>query len=145
MVLRICSVLLLVLSAVCWAAPSAAGRRPQLIRHVRPVYPPEAKQAGIEGMVELEAVIARDGTVRTVSVLEGEPVLADAAIAAVKQWEYKPVLHDGEPVEAITQITVNFVLAKWPPWWPPAAPSLRWPPPSPSVGRPGPPRASHGG
>jgi TonB family protein len=114
MLLRICLVLLLVAPAISLAGgPDGSGDgKPQITKHVRPVYPPEAKQAGIQGKVELEAVVSRDGTVRSVNVLNGEPVLADAATAAVKQWEYQPVLHDGEPVEVITRITVNFVLAK---------------------------------
>lgn len=114
MLLRIFLVLLMAAPAISLRAEPDAGEggKPQLIRHVTPVYPPEAKQAGIEGRVELEAIIAKDGRIRAVNALDGEPVLTAAATAAVKQWQYRPVVLNGKPVEVVTRITVNFELPK---------------------------------
>jgi TonB family protein len=81
-----------------------------LITQVRPNYPPEAKQAGIQGTVQLQAVLGKDGKVQDIKVLSGEPVLAAAALDAVKQWVYRPTLLNGEPVEVKTTIDVNFTL-----------------------------------
>lgn len=83
-----------------------------LVRDVAPTYPPEAGRARIEGTVVLLAVIAKDGTVRDVRVESGLPVLAQAAIDAVKQWRYKPYLLNGEPIEVDSQITINFTLSR---------------------------------
>lgn len=82
-----------------------------LIHDVPPTYPPEAGRARIEGMVVLVAVIGKDGTVQDVRVESGVPVLAQAAIEAVKQWRYKPYLLNGEPVEVDSRITINFTLS----------------------------------
>jgi TonB family protein len=81
-----------------------------LITQVRPNYPPEAKQAGIQGTVQLQAVLGKDGKVQDIKVLSGEPVLAAAALDAVRQWVYRPTLLNGEPVEVKTTIDVNFTL-----------------------------------
>ncbi len=81
-----------------------------LIRQVRPKYPPEAKQARIQGLVRFNAIIGRDGTIQNLEVVEGPPELVPAAMDAVKQWEYKPTLLNGAPVEVITTIDVNFTL-----------------------------------
>ncbi len=81
-----------------------------LISNPKPVYPPLAKAARIQGTVVLEAVISKQGTIENLSVLQGHPLLIQAAIDAVKQWRYKPTLLNGEPVEVITTITVNFSL-----------------------------------
>jgi len=83
-----------------------------LIHDVAPTYPPEAGRARIEGTVVLLAVIGKDGAVRDVRVESGLPVLAQAAIDAVKQWRYKPYLLNGEPTEVDSQITINFTLSK---------------------------------
>jgi protein TonB len=83
-----------------------------LVHDVAPKYPPEAGRAGIEGTVVLLAVIGKDGTVKDVRVEKGLPVLAQAAIEAVKQWRYRPYLLNGEPVEVDSQITINFNLSK---------------------------------
>ena len=82
-----------------------------LIHDVAPQYPPEAGRARIEGTVVLMAVIGRDGTVKDVRIESGLPILAQAAIDAVKQWRYKPYLIEGEPVEVDSRITINFTLA----------------------------------
>ena len=82
-----------------------------LIHDVTPLYPPEAGRKRVEGTVVLMAVIGKDGTVRDVRVESGLPLLAQAAIDAVKQWRYKPYLLNGEPVEVDSHITINFTLS----------------------------------
>jgi len=82
-----------------------------LIRKVQPNYPPLARQARIQGTVLLQAEISRDGTIENLRLISGHPMLAPAAIEAVKQWRYKPYILNGEPVEVETQITVNFTLS----------------------------------
>jgi protein TonB len=82
-----------------------------LIRKVNPNYPPLARQARISGTVVLRAVISKDGSIENLSLVSGHPMLAPAAIDAVKQWKYKPYLLNGEPVEVDTEVQVNFTLA----------------------------------
>jgi protein TonB len=84
----------------------------KLIRQPRPVYPALAKQARIQGVVKLSAIIARDGTIQHLEVLSGHPLLIPSALEAVKQWVYQPTLLNGEPVEVVTQIDVNFTLSQ---------------------------------
>jgi protein TonB len=79
-----------------------------LINRVEPTYPPLAQQAHIQGVVVLTAIIGKDGSVQHLQVVSGHPLLAPAAIAAVKQWRYKPYLLNGEPLEVDTTITVTF-------------------------------------
>jgi TonB family protein len=81
---------------------------PSLISRVEPVYPPEAKQAGIHGQVDLQATIGKDGAVEDIKVLSGDPILAKAALDAVKKWRYSRTLVNGEPVETKTKITLTF-------------------------------------
>jgi protein TonB len=83
-----------------------------LVHDVAPTYPPEAGGARIEGTVVLWAVIGKDGSVQDVRVESGLPILAQAAIDAVKQWRYKPYLLNGEPVEVDSRITINFTLSR---------------------------------
>lgn len=82
-----------------------------LVHQVKPQYPPLARAARIQGSVVLQAVIGKDGTIQNLKMISGHPMLAPAAIEAVKQWRYKPYFLNGEPVEVDTQITVNFTLA----------------------------------
>ena len=82
-----------------------------LVHQVKPTYPALARQARIQGQVVLQAVIAKDGTIQNLHMVSGHPMLAPAAIEAVKQWRYKPYFLNGEPVEVETQITVNFTLS----------------------------------
>ncbi|MCX6616132.1 MAG: energy transducer TonB [Acidobacteria bacterium] len=84
----------------------------KLVRMVRPQYPPEAKQAGIQGTVLLHVKVATDGTVKEIVVKEGEPKLVEATVEAVRQWEYEPVKLDGKAIEASTDVTVNFKLSE---------------------------------
>jgi protein TonB len=81
------------------------------IRDVKPSYPPLARQARIQGTVILHAVIGKDGSIENLTLVSGHPMLAPAAIEAVKQWRYKPYLLNGEPVEVDTEVQVNFTLA----------------------------------
>jgi TonB family protein len=93
-------------------SPGAAGGRIQpavLIRRKEPLYPEEARRAGIKGVVELVATIDKDGRVNTARTLRGDPLLAQAAEEAVLQWIYRPTMLDGTPVEAQTQVFVNFM------------------------------------
>jgi protein TonB len=83
-----------------------------LIHDVTPQYPPEAGRTRLEGTVVLLAVIGTDGCVKDVRIESGLPILAQAAIDAVKQWRYKPYMVDGEPVEVDSRITINFTLSK---------------------------------
>ncbi|MGO9405286.1 MAG: energy transducer TonB [Terriglobales bacterium] len=82
-----------------------------LIRKVTPNYPPLAKQARIQGQVVLQAEISKEGTIQNLQLISGHPMLAPAAIEAVKQWRYKPYLLNGEPVAVETQVVVNFSLS----------------------------------
>jgi periplasmic protein TonB len=82
-----------------------------LIHDVAPTYPTEAGRARIQGTVVLWAVIGKDGNVQDVRVESGLPILAQAAIDAVKQWRYKPYMLNGEPVEVDSRITINFTLS----------------------------------
>jgi periplasmic protein TonB len=82
-----------------------------LLRKVNPTYPPLARQARIQGVVVLQAQISKDGNIENLQLISGHPMLAPAAIEAVKQWKYKPYLLNGEPVEVETQVQVNFTLA----------------------------------
>jgi protein TonB len=82
-----------------------------LIRKVNPTYPPLARQARIQGQVVLQAEISKDGTIENLKLVSGHPMLAPAAIEAVKQWRYKPYMLNGEPVAVETQVLVNFTLS----------------------------------
>ena len=84
----------------------------KILRQVKPIYPPLAKQARISGEVRLEAVISRDGTVASLQVMSGHPLLVPAALDAVRQWLYRPTLLNGDPVEVLTQIEVHFKLGE---------------------------------
>ncbi len=81
-----------------------------LIHQVKPVYPPLARSARVQGQVVLNVVIAKDGAVKTITAQTGHPMLIPAAIDAVKQWRYKPYYLNGQRVEVETQVLVNFTL-----------------------------------
>ncbi|MGD0647715.1 MAG: M56 family metallopeptidase [Acidobacteriaceae bacterium] len=81
-------------------------------KYVEPVYPPDAKAAGIQGSVILDAVIGKDGMISSLKLVSGPPELTKAAWNAVKQWTYKPYLLNGDPIAVETTITVTFALAK---------------------------------
>ncbi len=79
-----------------------------LVHEVPPEYPLQARVSGIHGTVVLQAVIAKNGTVKSVHALSGPPLLIESALEAVRQWHYKPSTLDGKAVEADTQISVSF-------------------------------------
>jgi TonB family protein len=87
-------------------------RPPRKLIHVNPIYPQSMKDAGIEGAVPLEAVIAGDGSVQTVRVLTAgvHPDLAIAAVDAVRQWKFEPTLLNGKPVPIKMKVTIEFRL-----------------------------------
>jgi protein TonB len=82
-----------------------------LVHRAEPIYPALAKAARIQGAVRLKAIISKQGTIENLQVLAGHPMLATAAVDAVRQWRYRPYVLNGEPVEVETEITVNFVLS----------------------------------
>ena len=75
-----------------------------------PAYPELAQRVGIQGVVKLQVRVLKDGYVEVLKLLQGEPVLADAAIATVKQWRGKPAWINGKQVEVISTVTFNFQL-----------------------------------
>jgi TonB family protein len=85
-------------------------RAPRMVRHVDPVYPEEAKAAGVSGVVIIDIKIGTDGSVAAASVLRSIPQLNQAALDAVYQWEFEPTVLNGEPVEVLMTVTVNFTL-----------------------------------
>jgi TonB family protein len=82
-----------------------------LVTRVQPTYPPDAREAGIQGTVILKAVISKAGDVDSLQLISGHPTLAPAAMEAVKQWKYKPYLLNGTAVSVETRIRVNFALS----------------------------------
>jgi periplasmic protein TonB len=83
-----------------------------ILKKVSPHYPAQALQMHIEGSVQMQATIGKDGSISNLKILGGDPLLAHSAQEAVKQWKYKPYYLDGEPVDVQTQITINFKLPK---------------------------------
>jgi len=82
----------------------------KLTHFIHPVYPPLARQTRISGTVRLHAVLSRDGKVQSLEVVSGHPLLQQAALDAVRQWNYEPTLLNGEPVEVDTVIDIVFSL-----------------------------------
>jgi TonB family protein len=101
---------------------STSGKQPQriggavmqsqLVSQAKPVYPPLAKAARVQGTVTFEALIDTDGHVQNLQLVSGPPLLVPASMTAVQQWVYKPTLLNGNPVEVITTVDVNFTLAE---------------------------------
>jgi TonB family protein len=83
---------------------------PTKVKHVNPVYPPLAQSAKVQGVVIIEALIGPDGTVADARVLRSIPLLDQAALDAVRQWEFTPTLLNGQPVPIIMTMTVQFAL-----------------------------------
>lgn len=100
------------------ASPSAPIRvgvgvqSAKLIFGPKPAYPPLAQYSRTQGTVKIQALIGRDGVIRNLKVVSGPALLIAAAIKAVQQWRYQPTLLNGEPVEVITEIDVNFTLSQ---------------------------------
>jgi TonB family protein len=115
------------------AEPVHVGRGgvppPQKTKDVRPVYPRDAQAARISGVVVIEATIGEDGKVRDAVVLRSIPLLDQASIDAVRQWEFTPTTMNGKPVPVIMTVTVNFSIQGVAPV--DAAPVARGGPPTP--------------
>ena len=84
----------------------------KLTYYVSPVYPKVAKKKRIQGTVSLLAVITRQGELRNLEVLKGDPLLIPAALKAVKQWRYTPCLLNSEPVNVIAFLDLSFNLTQ---------------------------------
>jgi TonB family protein len=96
------------------AGPVRVGgaiKEPKKVKHANPVYPMIAREARIQGVVILECVIGADGRVEDIRVLRGIPLLDQAAVDAVRQWEYVPTYVNGVPVPVIMTVTVQFRLS----------------------------------
>jgi protein TonB len=83
-----------------------------ILKKVQPRYPSQALQMRMEGSVQLQATIGKDGSISNLKIMSGDALLARSAQDAVKQWKYKPYYLNGEPVEIQTQITINFKLPR---------------------------------
>jgi protein TonB len=111
---------LLALSTQSTSQPKSAPRSHHIIctpetlkpiKTVQPIYPPKAIKQKIEGRVLLELTVEKTGVVSEVSVIKGNPALAQAAIAAAKQWRYQPYLLNDQPVELSIRFAVDFSLS----------------------------------
>jgi TonB family protein len=92
------------------ATSTATNSGTRLIRRVEPEYPQEAREQDIQGTVVLVVTIQSDGTIGEIGVASGDPLLANAAVKAVKQWRYQPYSVNGQPVERQTRISIKFTL-----------------------------------
>ena len=90
--------------------PGGVIKTPVKVRHVPPIYPAIAQQARVEGIVIIEAVVGVDGRVVEARILRSKPLLDEAALDAVRQWEFTPTTLNGVPVPVIMTVTVNFTL-----------------------------------
>src|SRR5579871_6733230 len=81
-----------------------------LVKQVRPVYPAEARKNRVQGSVRVEIRVGENGKVEEAKLMDGNPLLAQAAVDAVKQWEYKPYLLNGIPTVIGSWAVVNFIL-----------------------------------
>jgi len=109
---------LLLLPLMANAQPYRVGgevKAPVVVYKVEPVYPEEARRERVSGIVIIEALIDRTGAVKDIKVLKPLPFgLSEAAVDAVKQWVFKPGTLDGQPVDVLFNLTVNFKLNKPP-------------------------------
>jgi protein TonB len=83
-----------------------------LIHRVEPIYPPLARQIHREGRVELRAIIGTDGTIQSLQIVSGDPIFLRSALEAVQQWQYKPTILNGQPVEIETYVTVIYTMQR---------------------------------
>lgn len=81
-----------------------------LLNRVAPAYPKKARKQHIQGTVILEATITKNGDIADLRVVSGDPILAEAAVDAVRQWKYRPYIDDGKAVDVESTIQVNFTL-----------------------------------
>jgi eukaryotic-like serine/threonine-protein kinase len=99
--------------AVAQYGPIRVGgviKPPTRVFSVNAIYPEEAKAAGVEGVVVMRIIIGEDGSVTNVVVVRSVPMLDEAAIESVLQWQYQPTLLNGVPVEVEMFVTVSFTL-----------------------------------
>jgi TonB family protein len=90
--------------------------RPEILRHSSPLYTETARKAKVEGTVIVEAIIDRDGSIKNVTILKGQPMgLSLSAMEAICGWRFKPATLKGEPVKVYYVLTVNFNVQKEPP------------------------------
>ena len=96
-------------------SPGGVRVSPQAAQNVSVAVPPDypllARQMKVQGVVSLQALIAKDGTIQELQIMSGPEILAAAAREAVKQWHFKPYLQNGQPVETQARITVNFTIS----------------------------------
>lgn len=85
----------------------------KLISQPKPEYPPVAKTARVQGVVRLDAIIGKDGSIEDLKVISGHPLLIRAALEAVQHWQYQPTFLNGEPVEVATEIDVKLFTRGW--------------------------------
>jgi periplasmic protein TonB len=83
---------------------------PEPLTRVAPTYPPEARRAGIEGTVVVQALIGRDGLVKGTRIVKSAPLFDEAALAAIEQWTFEPAQSDGEPVAVWVAVPIRFKL-----------------------------------
>ena len=83
-----------------------------LIRRVEPTYPDVARTVGLEGAVQIKAIISTEGKIEQAHIIGGSPLFSKAALDAIRQWRYRPYLLNDKPVEVETEITVNFYLRR---------------------------------
>lgn len=84
----------------------------RIIRKIQPIYPESAKRTRMEGEVVLEGVISRTGRMEDLKVISGHPWLAAAAKDAVSQWQFRPYVLNGKPIDVVTRVTVDFKLSR---------------------------------
>lgn len=84
----------------------------KLVFGPKPAYPSLARATRVQGTVKIQAVIGRDGMIKDLQVLSGPPLLIEVAIEAVRQWRYQPTLLNGDAVEVVTDIDVNFTIGR---------------------------------
>ena len=89
---------------------SEPAQMAQLIRRVEPIYPALCIQIHCEGRVELHALISTTGTIESLEVISGHPLFIQSALAAVREWRYRPTILNGRPIEVDTHITVIYTL-----------------------------------
>ena len=83
-------------------------QEPNLILRIAPAYPDAARNAGIRGAVRINVIVDKAGRVAQMTLVSGHPLLVQAAMDAVRQWQYKPTLLNGQPIEVVAQVEVNF-------------------------------------
>jgi protein TonB len=97
-------------SASQLSAGDSAPTTARIVHRVDPEYPVEARNRNIHGAVVLDVQVLTDGTVGTIGIVSGDPLLTESAVHAVRQWKYQPNIVNGRPIEGQTRIKINFTL-----------------------------------